>query len=338
MKYLIGLIFACLLFASCQKKIDIPADSGSINGDFVENNNGVFVEPCHSTSFVTNYPVQAGKVPPFRFTKTHYASGRVKTFNMLSRANPIHPSFKPQAWEVIGTFTYDGKNKAFLKGTKQLWEYYKNSAGAAARKSIMKKDINLTFTFGLGEPYDGTEIGEVTQVYNNIQRATALRLNHNASVGYPFVIQVLSGSDEPDNYFEVWSSEFYGERQPGLRISSINTERGTQSSWSLRKTITFKFKQDRSETNVNRVYQPTQNWISLEYTICEIMGWVGFGLDGIGSGSERTSVEVRFYPYSTSYLAVQSQHYRNHKYDGRGNLLSYTYSDGVLQKTSWVCK
>jgi hypothetical protein len=124
---------------------------------------------------------------------------------------------------------------------------------------------------------------------------------------------------------------------PGIRISSINTERGTPASWSLRKTITFKFKEDWNEIRVNRVYQPTQNWISLEYTLCEVMGWIGFGLDGMGGPSQRTSVEVKFYPYNTSYLAVQSQYYRNHIYSGP-NLLYYTYADGIVQKATWVCK
>lgn len=313
------------MFASCQKKIDVPADSGSINGDLVTSENALYPEPCHSLSFSTNYPIVAGKTPPFRFTKTQYASGRIKTINMLSRANPNHVAFKQQAWEVIGTFTY-WSDKARLVGTKQLWEYYKTATGTAARRSIVKRNIDLTFAFGLGEPYDGTIEGEVKSVFNNVEGKQALRMLRNGAVHNPFEIEVLQGSDEPENYFEAWH-EWDGTQDVTIGSNS--------SSWALRKLIRIKYSPNPRFVEGYRAYQPTQNWISLEYTLCEVMGWVGWhGLDG---GDERSSVEVSFHPYNTAYKVVQSQVYKNHRYAG-ANLLSYTYGDNVLQKTTWLCK
>lgn len=293
----------------------------------VTSENALYPEPCHSLSFSTNYPTAAGKTPPFRFTKTQYASGRIKTINMLSRANPNHPAYKQQAWEVIGTFTY-WSDKARLVGTKQLWEYYKTATGIAARKSIVKKNINLTFAFGLGEPYDGTIEGKVKSVFNNVQGKQALRMLRNGSVHNPFEIEVLEGSDEPENFFEAWH-EWDEVPYPEVTISS------SSSSWALKKVLRLNFNQNPNVNGDFRAYQPTQNWISLEYTLCEVMGWIGWhGLDG---GFERSSVAVEFHPYNTSYKVVQSQLYKNHRYAGL-NLLSYTYGDNILQKTTWICK
>lgn len=172
MKHFFGLLSAFFLFISCQKKTDVPADSGSVNGGVVVSENGLYPFPCHTTTFVTNYPTLPGKVPPFRFTKTLYPSGRVKTINMLSRANPIHSAFKPQAWEVLGTFTYYS-NKAVFKGTKQLWEYYKTSPGTAGKRSILKRNVSLTFQFITADE-DEENMGYCWRVFNNLKNALAL--------------------------------------------------------------------------------------------------------------------------------------------------------------------
>jgi hypothetical protein len=331
MKKLLSLVLGVIILASCQKKMDERADS--LHGDMVESENAVYPEACHSISFSTNYSAVAGKVPPFRFTKTQYASGRIRTINMLSRANPNHAAFKQQAWEVIGTFTY-WEHYARLTGTKQLWEYYKTSTGAAARRSIVKKNINLLFTFRNGKV--GQKI-DVERVDNIIENRPALTFKTSSTMYgmYPYKIEVLPGSDEPENYFEVWPDK--ESPNPATTISSI-TQLRTPSSWALRKTIRYDYVDYGTYPYRNRVYQPTQNWISLEYTICEIMGWIGLdGLDGNGAGYERTRVEVRFHPYNTSSMAIQSQVYKNQRYSGT-NLVSYTYGDGVLQKTSWQCR
>lgn len=261
---------------------------------------------------------------------------------MLSRANPNHAAFKQQAWEVIGTFTY-WSNKARLVGTKQLWEYYKTSTGAAAKKSVIKKNIDLTFTFGVnGDAYavEGDAFNKVYEVRNNLEGRLALSMKRQPYSDYSnkFLIRVLAGSDEPDNYFEAQFNQTYPTAS--MVITSYNVVyKPAPSAWSLRKTITFRYNEpDWSNVSSNRLYEPTQNWISLEYSICEVMGWVGHGgPNGKGYAAQRSSVEVKFYPYNTSTLATQSQVYKNHRYSG-ASLLSYTYADNVLQKNTWICK
>jgi hypothetical protein len=73
----------------------------------------------------------------------------------------------------------------------------------------------------------------------------------------------------------------------------------------------------------------------LQFTLCEVMNWLP---PQFHSRTQRKSVAVEFYPYGNASRVVQSQVYKNHKYDAKGNLLSYTYGDGVLQKTTWLCK
>jgi hypothetical protein len=325
MKPYLKLLLALLLFGACQKKIDVPEDRQSINGDYIESNNGVFLLPCHSTTFTTSYPIQAGKVPPFRFNKTHYTSGRVKTINMLSRANPIHPAFKPQAWEVIGTFTYNLKGQAYFTGTKQLWEYYKTSTGAAARRSVVKKNVSLVFYFHTDDnpEHEGALYfrGYVQKVYNAIEKQDALYL-------YAFGgIKVLPGSDEPEAQYNSGPSTV----EDGLfTIRSYKP-----ANYQTTKLLTFKTgPYDGSGKKYS--YQPTQNWISIEYTLCEVMQWLVPGF--LTPDRQRSCVSVEFYPYGNATKVVQSQVYKNHKYDSKGNLLSYTYADNVLQKTTWLCK
>ncbi len=335
---------ALLLLSSCKKDIKAPE---SINAETISSEGAIVTDPCHATAFSTNYATVAGKFPPFKFTKTQYASGKIKTINMISRANPNHSAFKQQAWEVIGTFTYFS-NKAQLKGTKQLWEYSKSSTGAAIKKSILKKNIDLTFSFGT-QPYndyggtmDGTAYNKVYEVRNNLEGKLALRMKRNSYSTWEegtLFIEVLAGSDEPDNYFEA-TAKYPDGNLSSITITSHNvTQRAMPKSWGLRKTITFKYNPSYYfEPERQRFYQPTQNWISMEYNLCEVMNWIGFGgLDGSGYGGERNFVEVKFYPYNTSSLSVQSQVYKNHRYGGN-NLLSYTYGDNVLQKSTWICK
>ena len=201
----------------------------------------------------------------------------------------------------------------------------------------------LTFTFGVnGDAYspEGDAFNKVYEVRNNLEGRLALTMKRGYYVDYggPFIIQVLAGSDEPENYFEGLFKEAYPTAS--MVITSHNTYyRPAPSDWRLRKTITFKYNEANwYDANINRLYQPTQNWISLEYSLCEVMGWVGHvGPDGKGYGAQRSSVEVKFYPYNTSTLAIQSQVYRNHRYSG-GSMLSFTYADNVLQKNTWICK
>lgn len=321
MKLLFAALFAIAVF-SCQKKIEAPGES--INGDVVESQNGVYLEPCHSTSFVTSYPVQAGKVPPFKFTKTHYPSGRVRTINMLTRAHPIHAAFKPQAWEVIGTFTYNLKDVAYFTGTKQLWEYYRTSTGASARRSIVKKNMKLTFYFFTEEHY-AAPVGTVNLVSNELARKDiVLWLS-------PWFVEFYVGESSDEPALNWRGGEDYVNHK---LIFESDVYPADPDYYKLKKRLTFGLEPESLAVN-NLSYQPTQNWISLEFTQCEVMNWLPPQFHG---HTQRKSVAVMFYPYGNGASVVQSQVYKNHKYDAKGNLLSYTYGDAVLQKTTWLCK
>lgn len=325
MKVLLASFLTLILF-SCNKNIEKPA--AVINGDVVESNNGVYAEPCHATVFTTNYATLPGKVPPFRFTKTQYPSGRIRTINMLSRANPIHNAFKPQAWEVIGTFTYNLKDEAYFVGTKQLWEYYKTSTGSAARKSIVKKNMKLRFRFFTEEDY-APPVGSCNYVANELDR-TDFALHLDPWEGR---LTVGKSSDEPNMTFASQWPDNSDEYK--LVLQSQTDENTIPTDYRLRKRITFTYLTSRSQGSYRKhSYQPTQNWISMEFTLVEVMGWLP---PGFRQSSPRASVSVEFYTSPTTKI-VQSQVYKNQKYDAGAKLLSYTYGDNILQKTTWVCK
>lgn len=318
MKWL-SLAFVSFVILSCQKKIDV--NSASINANVVENENGVYIESCHATSFITSYPTVAGKVPPFRFAKTHYSSGRVKTINMLSRANPNHSNFKQQAWEVIGAWTYNLKDEAYFVGTKQLWEYYKTSSGAAGKKAIgSKKNMKLIFRF-YKDKSNAATFGAVNYVINELD-------NQDWTLWFPSArdLHVGQSSDEPALAYSAIGNN------PLVLESQKPDWNGTPTDYNLKKKITFKF--NASAASGMHSYQPTQNWISMEYTLVEVMGWLP---SGFYPKKQRTSVAVEFYTSPTNKV-VQSQIYKNHKYDASGKLMSYTYADNILQKTTWICK
>lgn len=311
---------------SCNKNIEKPQES--INGEAVESNNGIYAEPCHATAFTTNYATVPGKVPPFRFTKTQYPSGRIRTINMLSRANPIHSAFKPQAWEVIGTFTYNLKDEAYFVGTKQLWEYYKTTTGSAARKSIVKKNMNLRFRFNTEDDY-ASPVGSCVVVFNELDKTDpALMLNP-----WEGRLTVGKSSDEPNLTFATPYWEDMYDNKMVLQSQTDNNESPTD--YRLKKRITFTYLTTLTQATYRKhSYQPTQNWISMEFTLVEVMGWLP---PSFRPSARRSTVAVEFYTSPTAKV-VQSQVYKNQQYDAGGKLLSYTYADNILQKTTWVCK
>ncbi len=324
MKIALSAVSVLLLFAACQKDGSVKDELES----FSVSSDALLPKPCHSTEFVTGYPVRPGQVPPFRFSKTLWSDNRVKTINMLSRANPIHAGFKPQAWELTGRFTYS-KNAATFTGTKELWEYYKTSTGAAGKKSVLKKDVSLSFSFYNAEQgtEEAMEAGTCYLVYNNLENEEALR-----TYLYPSIV-VGPGSDEPQiryavNYSEGSQLTIYPDE-----VSQGPVERKHQ------KKITYTYRPGvYLESKKNLSYQPTQNWVSLEYTLLEVMQWLP---SMYRPDIERAGVSVEFYyPHNenTYYKAVQTRQYKNYEYDSIGNLLSFTYEDNVAQQTTWICR
>lgn len=307
-----------LIFSSCQKAYK----DDSKNGETVSSN-ALAPLPCHSTSFITNYPTNAGAIPPFKFTKTLYVDTRVKTINMLARAVPVYAAYRPQACEIIGTFTY-GTNTAYFKGTKEIWEYYKTSTGAGARKSVSKKNVYWRFSFnpntGFCEiVYDmlyGGVIVELSYDYTNPKMLTNIYLPEHPDRGPSGAILYYVTNDQ------------YG---------NISTFYFPYNRWISYPSYTYDYTKPRVAKNLS--YVPSQNLICQEYSLLEVMQWLP------PSTHLRKTTSGTFYPYPTSTYPfntgtkiVQSQTYYNQSFDAKGNMTSYTYADHVLQKTSWFCK
>ena len=99
MKIVFAAFTALAVFTSCQKELTVKNES--IHAEAISSD-ALLPLPCHSLSYRTDYPVVAGKQPPFQFTKTLYSDTRVKTIHMISRAVPDHPYYKKQVWETKG--------------------------------------------------------------------------------------------------------------------------------------------------------------------------------------------------------------------------------------------
>lgn len=315
------LICFLLLFVSCQRAGDLKH---SINGEIVSSQ-ALSPLPCHSTSFVTDYKTLPGQVPPFMFNKTLYSDTRVKSVHVLSRANPIYKGYKPQAYEIIGKFSYS-TNAAILTGTMQLWEYFKTSTGAAGKKSISKKTISWTFFFN--------ENGYCKAIRDNFNpEPYEAQLNINYDYETNTKIQWIQNADNGD--MEVITDEF---GNPLTYVPSWYS-----ICWAPR--VNYKYNYDKPTTGKRYSYIPTQNWFGQRYSIAELMQWIP------QSTHERISVAAEFYPhpvscpdccgggvYNPGPKVLQTRYYKNHKFDFKGNLISYTYEDNVLQKTTWFCK
>jgi hypothetical protein len=310
MKIGLSSIAFVLLFASCQKDLSDKEESKSLS----VASDALLPLPCHSTSFVSDHPIEPGKQPPFKFTKTLYSDTRVKTINMLSRAVPNHPAYKKQMWETIGQFAY-ATNKATFTGTKQLWEYYKTSTGAGARKSISKKNISLTFHFNSN--------GYVFNVHNNYAQSLpsdALLIEYNPSNPHSIAdIEITSASAEGPKLYDPQSDQFGNMRY--LFTTGYPYNPGL--------VFTYDYTAPRGSKNYSFI--PTQNWISFEYNLCEVMQWLPQPMH------QRKTVNVEFWINPTTEI-IQGQQYKNYKFDSKGNQTSLTYGDNILQKTTWYCK
>jgi hypothetical protein len=309
MKYLV-IICASFLFFSCQKKIDTTG--GELTSVTISSD-AILPLACHSTNFVTEYPLVAGQMPPFRFTKTLYADTRVKTINMLSRAVPNYSSIPKQMYETIGTFTY-GPKKATLAGTRQLWEYYRTTTGASARKSIWKKNISLTFKFN--------DNGYCYVVFNNLMTEYALDISYDYY--NPNAIQFISvreGSVEGQEKYYYANNDTYG---------NTLSYKMYYDPYGSRVLTTYDYTRPRNGRNLS--YSPTQNLISQEYSLLEVMQWLP------QPTHLRKSISGEFYPFYSTFKVVQTQYYKNYVFNSNKNLVSYSYADNVRQKTTWFCK
>ena len=297
---------ASAALASCRKEIREP--SSTITGETI-NSNALAPLPCQSTAFSTNYIARRGQVPPFRFTKTLYSDTRVKTINMLSRAAPNDHFYAPQAYELKGTFTYSPYAAKF-KGTREKWEYHSNGS----RTSVEKLNLVYNFTFNAA--------GLCTSVSQDAVRV--LKLNYN-NPGRPNTLSGMTYRYDVTLENELPISVQVDSRGNPIHISKPWTSYDTE----------VRYKYDYTKSGGRYNYQPSQYGVTYEYSLLEVMQWVPAG------NNPRSGVSVSFISTSDElgvYRRTQSQVYKNLKYDAKKNLVSYTYGDNVLQKTTWYCK
>ena len=314
-KALLLLSSVAVLFTACQKDLSVKEDA--VNGETVSND-ALYPLPCHSTSFVTAYPIKPGEVPPFRFTKTLYADTRVKTINMLSRVNSKHWMLKQQAYELNGRFTYS-INMAHFTGTRETWEYYTTPSGTAGQRSVGKIPVSYTFQFDSG--------GHCVWVKTNGE--TSLTIEYDYS-GTPKAIKGI----------EVYANGGIYRSYTAIRDSfgNVLTYRSSVPDDKYSSTVIYSYDYKQPAIGKTFNYVPSQNLISQEFSILEAMQWVPSVATHV-----RKTVSGVFFPQSTpgwpsNYKIIQTQTYKNHQFDSKGNLLSYTYADNVLQKTTWYCK
>jgi hypothetical protein len=317
MKIALSAAVLLLLVSGCQKNLSGTKDS--INGETLSSD-ALTPLPCHSISFKIDKADVPGEVPTFRFTKTLYSDTRVKTINMLSRVNPIYPGYQKQAVELIGTFTY-GPNEAYLKGTSQVWEYYKTSSGAAARKSISKKNIDWRFYFN-------------TQGYcNTVADRGRTPQAELLSVYYPtgttdFIGAVYVYSHAPGNY-DLGINYKTVTDASGNILSFTTPADGYRQGKNSYVTYTYDYSIPRGSKNYSFI--PSQNLISQEYSLLEVMQWLP------QAKHQRKGVSGVFYLANGTKIE-QKQVYKNYQFDSKGNQLSVTYGDNVPQRTTWFCK
>jgi hypothetical protein len=242
---------------------------------------------------------------------------------MLARAVPVYATYKPQACEIIGTFTY-ATNTAFFKGTKEIWEYSKTSTGAATKRSVSKKNVSWKFAIspttgfctGVDDVLLGSQLMELDYDYNNPKMLTNIYLPEHPDRGPGGAILYYVTNDQ---YGNILSFYFPYNR------------------WISYPSYTYDYTKPRGTKNLS--YVPSQNLICQEYSLLEVMQWLP------QSTHLRKTTSGTFFPYATSTYPfnkgtkiVQSQTYSNQLFDAKGNITSYTYSDNVQQKTTWFCK
>jgi hypothetical protein len=318
MKVALSIGCLALIVAGCQKNLS-KKESSLVSASATVSSDALLPLPCHSTSFISDYPVQEGSVPPFRFTKTLYPDTRVKEINMVTRKYPIYAAYLNHSIELNGTFSYSTE-RAYLKGTEKTWEHYFYGNGVT-KKLISTKNVNLKFYI--------TPQGYCTKV-TDLDRATGpaesqevrvLSVNFNDCCDPSKVTSiVLEGGVR--YWYPVYDQ--YG---------NVTTYQAPFSQSAPYLTYTYDYSKPCGTKNYSFI--PSQNWFSQEYSLLEVMQWLP------QSNHQRKTVAATFYPFATTnnpgQKIVQSQTYNNFQFDSKGNLTSVTYGDNVPQRTTWYC-
>lgn len=317
MKVAVSIGFLALLFASCQKDLSIKEKEASLSATV--SSDALLPLPCHSTSFITDYPIVVGMVPPFTFTKTLYSDTRVKTINMVTRKYPIHQFFNRESIELSGQFSY-GPNRAYLKGTKKRWLYY-NFGNGVMKQLISTKNVNLKFYIN-AEGYC-TRITDLNNLSgpSESQEADVLIILYSA----PSTVQSISVAEDPE--LMVGNQYYYPVYDQYGNVITFSTPYNPRAANLI---YTYDYTKPRGTKNYS--YIPSQNWISQEYSLLEVMQWLP------QSNHQRKSVAATFWLPNTNDKITQSQVYKNYQFDAKGNMTSVTYGDNVPQRTTWYCK
>jgi len=326
MKHLCFALSLVLLLSSCQK--DLASKDEVITAVVASDANSPL--KSHSLTFTSNYAVNPGEVPPFSFTKIQYPDARVKSIRMLSRKNPIYPGFAKEAVELIGNFTYAAKTKvegpwnsvhlAYLKGTKEVWEYYKLPNGAGARRSVSKTNVDLKFYLNAaGYCLQVTALnGEESYPYSKEYALVNLYYLDKEPVGYPYMASLLV-RDGQREAFRSYDAVLDASSDVLTFTPILNRKLSTV-------TISYDYNIPRGSKNYSFI--PTQNLLSQEYSLLEVMQWLPQP-----THQRKTGAGTFYLPNGTKI--VQGQVYQNYKFDANGNQTSLTYGDNVLQKTTW---
>lgn len=298
MKILVVIVLL-ILTISCRKNLNSDPDA-SITSSI--SSNALAPLKYHAISFTTGYPLLPGKVPPFTFTKTLYSDTRVKTLYMKSRFDANTASSTNQYYVWNYTFTY-GTSSAKAKGTRKL---YNAKTGLLVR--TFQDDLSFTF--------------------NSLGICTKITRQGNAE---PLYYLLANSSVEM-----VFNTELYGF--VGYKDSRGNVAR-YEGAWMSGYGNFITYTYDLSVAPKGSVfYQPTQYALDHWYSLLEVMQWAPAKMRNPRKSvtlaiSSPIPGEIEGYP--TPHHIYQGQKYLNHRYDVNGNLTSYTYGDGVLQKITW---
>lgn len=317
MKVIFSASALVLLLASCQKNL---SDKQEASVSSTVSSDALLPLPYHSVSFTTDYPVNS-LTQPFRFTKTLYCDTRVSRLQMTTRGNVNSPYFGPaRIFNFDYRFAY-GPNKAFITRRSKI---YTDAAFSQPYQyeCTFNSNGHCTEIKYVGDP--AASPGEMTRLRLTYSGKRLIKIsvprldvntedNYDAAEGDWDVV-----SDSKGNILTIKPSQHIGDQTPGYPASTVTY------TYNLNKTG-------------NYCYMPTQYLFSQWFSLLEVMQWVPMQVN------ERTSVNLKvdFVDWSggtenaVNRTVTQGQRYYNHKYDANGNLISYTYGDGVAQKITW---
>jgi hypothetical protein len=321
MKHLCFALSLVLLFSSCRK--NLSSKDEVITAVVASDANSPL--KAHSLTFTSNYPIKPAEVPPFSFTKTQYPDARVRTIRMLSRAWSIYPGYPKGAIELIGTFTYasnpGGKildrpvagiapHLAYFKGTTEVLGY--DNPGKP--ESVFKRNVN--YQIFLSKEGYCLVIRDLDQQYDPLEISYYYE--------HPSIIANIVTREYSTSQIKIHDAiiDQYGNITGFRKTSDPQFQ---PQSWF---TITYDYTKPRGSKNFS--YIPSQNLVSQEFSLMEVMQWLPRETHQRAGAS---GVFIMENPQQTQI--TQSQIYRNFKFDVNGNQTSLTYGDNVLQRTSW---